>query len=143
MFSKHPEHVLPDLSLDLRDQHDWKLGQLRTFNFPHDITSLALEPVTGLLAVGTSGGIVYIFGSPGVESKLTISKSVGVRSVHFAASTWNTVCLGTTPMLLIKVPELISLLQMIIMTFTSGTFRVLEDQNWLLQHISIRPSMTI
>ena len=52
MFSKHPEHILTDVSTDLRDERDWKLGSLRTLDFPLDITSLAIEPVIGLLAVG-------------------------------------------------------------------------------------------
>ena len=52
MFSKHPEHVLADVSSDLRDEQDWKLGSLRILDFPLDITSLAVEPVMGLLAVG-------------------------------------------------------------------------------------------
>lgn len=52
MFSKHLEHVLADLSIDLRDEQDWKIGPLRILEFPLDITSLAVEPVAGLLAVG-------------------------------------------------------------------------------------------
>lgn len=57
MFSKHPEHVLADLSIDLRDEQDWELGRLRILDFPLDITSLAVEPVIGLLAVG-----MYVLG---------------------------------------------------------------------------------
>ena len=56
MFSKHSEHVLADLSIDLRDEQDWKVGPLRTLEFPLNITSLAAEPVKGLLAAG-----MYIF----------------------------------------------------------------------------------
>jgi hypothetical protein len=52
MFSKHPEHVLADVSTDLREERDWKLSSLRILDFPLDITSLAVEPVIGLLAVG-------------------------------------------------------------------------------------------
>ena len=52
MFSKHPEHVLADVSTDLRDEEDWKLGSLRILDFPLNISSLAVEPVIGLLAVG-------------------------------------------------------------------------------------------
>lgn len=111
MFSKHPEHVLADASTYLRDEQDWKLGSLRILDFPLDITSLAVEPVLGLLAVGmyipghnsilllsiqqgTSSGAIYIFGSPGVECKLTLPRSVKIRFVHFATSTCNIVCLG-------------------------------------------------
>lgn len=52
MFSKHLEHVLADLSIDLRDEQDWKVGHLRILEFPFNITSLAVDPVAGLLAVG-------------------------------------------------------------------------------------------
>ncbi|KAF8808127.1 WD40 containing snare-dependent exocytosis protein [Phlegmacium glaucopus] len=92
MLSKHPVH-LADLSSDIRDELDWKIGSLRTLEFPLNITSLAIEPVTGLLAAGTSSGAIYIFGKPGVESKLTLPQSAGIRFVHFATSTSNIVCL--------------------------------------------------
>ena len=41
-----------DLSLDLRDEADWKVGTL--FNLQHlsYVSSIAVEPVGGLLAVG-------------------------------------------------------------------------------------------
>ena len=52
MFSKSAERVLADLSTDLRDEQDWKIGPLRTLDFPLNITSLAVEPVKGLLAAG-------------------------------------------------------------------------------------------
>ncbi|KAF8167354.1 WD40 containing snare-dependent exocytosis protein [Crassisporium funariophilum] len=93
MFSKQQDHVLADLSTDLRDEQDWKVGSLRTLEFPLDITAFAVEPISGLLAVGTHAGLIYIFGGPGVESKLTIPHSVGVRFLHFAVSTYNIVCL--------------------------------------------------
>ena len=52
MFSKHPEHVLADVSADLRNEQDWKLGSLRILDFPLNVTALAVEPIIGLLAVG-------------------------------------------------------------------------------------------
>ena len=124
MFSKHPEHALTDLSIDLHDEQDWKLGSLRILDFPLDITSLAVEPVViGLLAVGmylltflalhmehptgTSSGAIYIFGGPGVQSKLTLPRSAGIRFVHFSASTCNIVCLGAWHILVINILELI------------------------------------
>lgn len=54
MFSKQHEHVsfIPDLSPELRDEGDWMIGRLRTFEFLLDVSSFAIEPTSGLLAVG-------------------------------------------------------------------------------------------
>ena len=52
MFSKHQDTTLADLSLDLTHETDWKVGTLRKFTFPLNVTSLAVEPVAGLLAAG-------------------------------------------------------------------------------------------
>lgn len=53
MFLKHddaPEYA--DLSSDVRDTTDWKIGALREFEFPQDISSVAIDPLLGLLAIG-------------------------------------------------------------------------------------------
>lgn len=53
MFSKHhDEQVHRDLSTDLHDELDWKLGSLQTIDFPLNVTTLAVEPIAGLLAAG-------------------------------------------------------------------------------------------
>jgi len=52
MFSPRHEAVLADLSTDLSDEIDWKVGSLRVFDFPLNIAALAVEPVAGLLAAG-------------------------------------------------------------------------------------------
>lgn len=54
MFSKQHEHVglILDLSPELRDEGDWMIGRLRTFEFLSDISSFAIEPTSGLLAIG-------------------------------------------------------------------------------------------
>ncbi|KAG5638396.1 hypothetical protein H0H81_000292, partial [Sphagnurus paluster] len=82
-----------DLSMDLRDLDDWNAGPLRTFEYPLNITTLATEPISGLLAigtpvarrrgrnvvllkylrtVGTADGVVHLLGAPGVEERLKI-----------------------------------------------------------------------
>jgi hypothetical protein len=71
MFLKrHDQSLNIDLSLDLRDPQDWKVGILRSFEYPLNITTLAIEPISGLLACGmarhaswsTSGPIqAYLF----------------------------------------------------------------------------------
>ncbi|KAF5385371.1 hypothetical protein D9615_001225 [Tricholomella constricta] len=94
MFRRHSDVVYIDLSMDLRDPDDWKAGSLRTFEYPLNITTLATEPISGLLAIGTAGGVVYIFGSPGVETRLSLPDPVGVRFLQFAPSTFQLACLG-------------------------------------------------
>lgn len=54
MFSsKHEVHL--DLSTDLRETSDWKIGVLgdRPLEYLLNATTLAFDPVSGLLAVGT------------------------------------------------------------------------------------------
>ncbi|KAJ3517877.1 hypothetical protein NLJ89_g226 [Agrocybe chaxingu] len=93
MFSKHHEPVLADLSTDLNDPNDWNVGNLRTFDFPPNITTLAVEPIAGILAAGTATGAIHLFGGPSVESKITLPEPVGVRLLHFSVSTYTVVCL--------------------------------------------------
>jgi hypothetical protein len=42
-----------DLSVDLWDPDDWKVGTLRSFDHLRNITALATEPISKLLAIGT------------------------------------------------------------------------------------------
>jgi syntaxin-binding protein 5 len=52
MFAKPQETVLTDLSTDLCDETDWRVGTLRSFNFPLNVSTVAVEPLAGLIAVG-------------------------------------------------------------------------------------------
>ncbi|KAG5647699.1 hypothetical protein DXG03_008422 [Asterophora parasitica] len=99
MFHRHGDGVFMDLSLDLRDPDDWKAGPLRTFEYPLNITALATEPISGILAIGTAGGVVYLFGGPGVETRLALPEPVGVRFLQFAPSNFQLVCLDAVNML--------------------------------------------
>ena len=54
MFSKQPEISLADLSIDLRDHDDWSVGALKAHDIPLDITTLAIEPIARVLAIGWS-----------------------------------------------------------------------------------------
>jgi syntaxin-binding protein 5 len=109
MFHKHNDTYI-DLSIDMRDPDDWNVGTLRSFHYPLNITALATEPISRLLAVGTTfcchslgelhlfagtaGGIVYVFGGPGVETRLNLPEPVGVKFVHFATSSYKLLCMG-------------------------------------------------
>jgi hypothetical protein len=50
MFKHGP--VYADLSVDLQDKADWNVAVLRSFDYPLNITTVAIEPITGLLGVG-------------------------------------------------------------------------------------------
>ncbi|KAF8899078.1 lethal giant larvae like, C-terminal-domain-containing protein [Infundibulicybe gibba] len=91
MFGRHHEHPsCTDLSLELRDTLDWKVGGLRTFEYLLDIRALAIEPLSGILAIGTATGAIHLFGSPAVETRLTLpNEQVGVRFVQFGISSSN------------------------------------------------------
>lgn len=53
MLSKHhDEPAYKDLSTDLHDELDWKLGSLQTIDIPLNVTTLAVQPTAGLLAAG-------------------------------------------------------------------------------------------
>ncbi len=52
MFAKQQETVLANLSADLCDEADWRVGTLRNFDFPLNVSAVAVEPLAGLIAVG-------------------------------------------------------------------------------------------
>ncbi|KAJ6483896.1 WD40 containing snare-dependent exocytosis protein [Mycena vulgaris] len=90
---KHDRTVYADLSTDLRDKSDWNAAALRSFEYPLNVTTLAIEPIAGLLAIGTSTGIIHIFGSVSVETRLSLPESVKVKFLQFSISTFQLVCL--------------------------------------------------
>jgi hypothetical protein len=54
MFLKHDDtSEYADFSSGVRDSTDWKIGTLREFEFPLDTSSVAFDPVLGLLAIGS------------------------------------------------------------------------------------------
>ncbi|KAF7307215.1 WD40 containing SNARE-dependent exocytosis protein [Mycena indigotica] len=86
--------VYADFSSDLKDTPDWKVAELRTFEYPLKVTAVAIEPIAGLLAVGTAIGCIHVFGGPSVEVKLLLPEPTPVRFVHFSSATFQLVCLG-------------------------------------------------
>ncbi|KAJ6503249.1 WD40 containing snare-dependent exocytosis protein [Mycena vitilis] len=87
------KHVYTDLSIDLRDKTDWNVAVLRSFEYPLNITTVAIEPIAGLLAVGTAAGAIHIFGGPSVESQVSLPEPVKVKFLQFSSSTFQLVCL--------------------------------------------------
>ncbi|KAJ7103251.1 WD40 containing snare-dependent exocytosis protein [Mycena belliarum] len=91
MFKHEPEYA--DLSADLRDRSDFNVAALRSFEYPLNVATLAVEPITGLLAIGTATGTILILGGASVESKLTLPERVKVKFLQFSGSTFQLVCL--------------------------------------------------
>ncbi|KAF5352734.1 hypothetical protein D9756_005911 [Leucocoprinus leucothites] len=96
MFLKHDDHPdFLDLSLSVRDTIDWKIGILKDSEFPLDITALAFDPVSCLLAIGTARGVIHLHGGPSVETKLLLPEAVPVRFLQFGLLTERLVCLDS------------------------------------------------
>ncbi|TFY82005.1 hypothetical protein EWM64_g2007 [Hericium alpestre] len=81
-----------DFSSELRDKEDWNIGSLMAFEHHFDVVAFAVDPVTSLLAVGTIGGFIRIFGAPGVEATLVLSGSTPVKFLRFAPNLLKLLC---------------------------------------------------
>ncbi|KAI0033991.1 lethal giant larvae like, C-terminal-domain-containing protein [Vararia minispora EC-137] len=86
-------HGYTDFSVDLRDAQDWTIGNLMRLNFCLDVAALAIDPVSQLLAVGTLGGIVYILGAPGVQTKIHLPTATPIKFLEFATNIYKLVCI--------------------------------------------------
>lgn len=71
-FGRHAGDDLDDLTNSLRDEAAWKVGILKRLGLNGDVCCLAVEPLSGLLAVGTSRGAVHLFGSLAASVELAI-----------------------------------------------------------------------
>lgn len=95
-FLKRYDANFPDLSSDVREREDWKPAELRSFEFAIEVSALAVDPLSGLLAAGTADGLLFIWGKPGVDIKLSIPERNGAKFVQFSVSTFQIVCLDNT-----------------------------------------------
>lgn len=114
MFSKNDQKTFVDLSAELNDELDWKAGDLRTFEHHLFVSAVAIEPISGFLAIGklsqytcsdphrlmrialgTTKGIVEIYGSPGVEQRLTLADRYRIRFLAFTSSPFKILCIGS------------------------------------------------
>ncbi|KAI0081067.1 hypothetical protein K474DRAFT_1656898 [Panus rudis PR-1116 ss-1] len=100
MFSRH-DKTYTDLSAELNDESDWKVGTLKPLRYHLDICTLAFEPVSGLLAIGTASGYIHIYGSPGVEISLAIPDRSRSKLLYFSSSTFHLLCIDSLQRLLL------------------------------------------
>ncbi|KAL7424902.1 Lethal(2) giant larvae sro7 [Cryptotrichosporon argae] len=75
-----------DFSGNLRETSFYKYGHLRSLGLSGEITALAVDPVSSLLAVGLSSGLIHVFGAAPVHFVIPAapaSSSGPARSIAF------------------------------------------------------------
>jgi len=75
-----------DFTNNLRETSFYRYGHLRPLGLSGDVTALAFDPILSLLAVGTSSGLVHVYGSPQFQFSLPVSagsSSSGAHSIRF------------------------------------------------------------
>lgn len=75
---------LPDFSTSLWDSDAWTPRSIRRLGVNGDVTSMAVEPLSGILALGTDRGSVHLFGAPSVATELSVS-GAPYRKIRFLA----------------------------------------------------------
>ncbi|KAL4069845.1 lethal giant larvae like, C-terminal-domain-containing protein [Scleroderma yunnanense] len=83
----------PDLTTEARGIDDWRPGILRVLQYHHDVAAVAFDPVFSLLAIGTSFGVIRIFGAPGVDVILDLPQRLRTLFLRFSTSTHQLVCI--------------------------------------------------
>ncbi|TDL26364.1 hypothetical protein BD410DRAFT_836264 [Rickenella mellea] len=81
-----------DFSYDLRDARDWSVASLKEIKCLSNITSFAVDPLSGLVAFGSSSGSIHIHGGPAVEKLFKLPKAASVKLLQFASSSFKLVC---------------------------------------------------
>ncbi|KZV70969.1 hypothetical protein PENSPDRAFT_578479 [Peniophora sp. CONT] len=94
-------HAQVDFSGDLREPEYWDVGNLDALQFCSDITALAVDPISRLLAVGTSGGYIHILGAPGIHAEIKLPATTPVKFIEFASSLYKLVCIDESDKLII------------------------------------------
>ena len=76
MFRKAP--VLPpetDFTNNLRETSFYRYGHLRSLGLTGEVTAIAVDPVLSLFGVGTSSGVIHVYGQPAFQFNLPIASS--------------------------------------------------------------------
>lgn len=83
MFRPKPHPATPpaDHTRALRDPQFYRPGHLRSLGLQGDLSALAYDPLLGLLAAGTTSGLVHLSGSP------AFSCTVPLYPAHAAGTT--------------------------------------------------------
>lgn len=92
LSSTRQSKAFSDLTVT-KDVGDWDPGILRVLNYHFDVVAITFDPVFGLLASGTSSGVIRIFGAPGVDVSLDLPEPLPVSFLRFSTSTRQLVCI--------------------------------------------------
>lgn len=85
MFKSSKPPALPpstDFTNNLRETSFYRYGHLRPLGLTGDVTALAVDPILSLLAVGTSSGMVHVYGAPEFQFTLPVSAATGSSGGH-------------------------------------------------------------
>jgi syntaxin-binding protein 5 len=85
-----------DLSSTLRDADSWSPRSIRRLGLNGDVTALAVEPLSGLLVLGTNRGSLHFYGSPAASLELAVPGAPyrKIRFITFAQSFKKVVVVG-------------------------------------------------
>jgi hypothetical protein len=108
-----------DLSTELADSREWQIKDLRHFDVLLDVSSIAYDPISCLIAIGTDSGYIRVLGGPAVDIKL--DNGSAVKSLQFAPSVFKLVCLGWLSPLLRVTTYLMYREQMLWTAYAFGT----------------------
>jgi hypothetical protein len=74
MFKQKPPQptTTPDHTRSLRDPQFYRFGHLRSLGLQGDLSALAYDPLLGLLAAGTTTGLVHLSGTPAFQCTITL-----------------------------------------------------------------------
>jgi len=77
MFKSKAPSLLPDTDFtkNLRETSFYRYGHLRSLGLTGEITALAVDPILSLFALGTSSGLVHVFGQSAFQFTLPVSGS--------------------------------------------------------------------
>lgn len=64
-----------DYTKNLRETSFYRYGHLRSLGLTGEVTAIAIEPLLSLFAVGTSSGLVHVFGQAAFQFTLPVSGS--------------------------------------------------------------------
>ncbi|KDQ15640.1 hypothetical protein BOTBODRAFT_283778 [Botryobasidium botryosum FD-172 SS1] len=94
LTGKASREDLPDFTSTLRDPASWKPGELRSLDLAGHVTAMAVEPVLGLMAIGSSTGSVNIYGSPASTIRFSL-RNARPRFLAFAQAASKFLCIDT------------------------------------------------
>lgn len=89
----------PDFTRNhLRDRETYRLGHLRSLGLQGEVTALAVDPVYGLMAVGTSTGLIHLLGKASFQSMFQLStlrdqKPIPVKFLTFVPGAGRLCCI--------------------------------------------------